>query len=204
MASVPPAISGIDSAEDIRIVLLASNTIVHAPLVDVVEKSVDGKLIPPGGEEGQVLTKASSDDSDVVWSSKVGIHSWINFDGTGTPTSRDEENILSITDNGTGDYTVNFGSSVGTGASVTVTAGDSGTPAFYTASLSEVTTTYASFQIYDSSGSAADVDTICVQTFGRLFNFLALEGDEQDDGLDKISLSGDAATGVVLLNPPNI
>jgi hypothetical protein len=33
---------------------------------------------------------------------------WVNFIGTGTPTFRDQGNVSSITDNGTGDYTVNF------------------------------------------------------------------------------------------------
>jgi hypothetical protein len=33
---------------------------------------------------------------------------WVNFDGTGTPAIRASYNVSSITDNGTGDYTVNF------------------------------------------------------------------------------------------------
>ena len=33
---------------------------------------------------------------------------WVNFDGTGTPAIRRGFNVSSITDNGTGDYTVNF------------------------------------------------------------------------------------------------
>ena len=33
---------------------------------------------------------------------------WVNFDGTGTPSIRAAYNVSSITDNGTGDYTVNF------------------------------------------------------------------------------------------------
>jgi hypothetical protein len=33
---------------------------------------------------------------------------WVNFDGTGTPAIRGSGNVSSITDNGTGDYTVNF------------------------------------------------------------------------------------------------
>ena len=33
---------------------------------------------------------------------------WVNFDGTGTPTIRSSFNVSSITDNGTGDYTLNF------------------------------------------------------------------------------------------------
>jgi hypothetical protein len=33
---------------------------------------------------------------------------WVNFNGTGTPTIRAAGNVSSITDNGTGDYTLNF------------------------------------------------------------------------------------------------
>jgi hypothetical protein len=33
---------------------------------------------------------------------------WVNFDGTGTPAIRSSGNVTSITDNGTGDYTINF------------------------------------------------------------------------------------------------
>jgi hypothetical protein len=37
-----------------------------------------------------------------------GCRAWINFNGTGTPAIRGSGNVTSITDNGTGDYTVNF------------------------------------------------------------------------------------------------
>jgi len=33
---------------------------------------------------------------------------WVNFNGTGTVAIRASGNVSSITDNGTGDYTVNF------------------------------------------------------------------------------------------------
>ena len=33
---------------------------------------------------------------------------WVNFNGTGTVAIRDSENVSSITDTGTGDYTANF------------------------------------------------------------------------------------------------
>ena len=33
---------------------------------------------------------------------------WVNFNGTGTVAIREDGNVSSITDNGTGDYTVNF------------------------------------------------------------------------------------------------
>lgn len=35
---------------------------------------------------------------------------WVNFNGTGTVAIRDSFNVSSITDNGTGDYTINFSS----------------------------------------------------------------------------------------------
>jgi len=37
---------------------------------------------------------------------------WVNFDGTGTVAIRASYNVSSITDNGTGDYTVNFTSAM--------------------------------------------------------------------------------------------
>lgn len=37
-----------------------------------------------------------------------GCRAWVNFDGTGTVAIRGSGNVTSITDNGTGDYTVTF------------------------------------------------------------------------------------------------
>ena len=37
---------------------------------------------------------------------------WVNFDGTGTIAARDSENVSSLTDNATGDYTVNWSSAM--------------------------------------------------------------------------------------------
>lgn len=33
---------------------------------------------------------------------------WVNFNGTGTPAIRESGNVSSITDNGTGNFTINF------------------------------------------------------------------------------------------------
>jgi hypothetical protein len=38
---------------------------------------------------------------------------WVNFDGTGTIAARDSENVSSLTDNGTGDYTVSISNAFG-------------------------------------------------------------------------------------------
>jgi hypothetical protein len=37
-----------------------------------------------------------------------GCRAWVNFNGTGTVAIRGSGNVSSITDNGTGDYTLNF------------------------------------------------------------------------------------------------
>jgi hypothetical protein len=41
-----------------------------------------------------------------------GCRAWVNFNGTGTVSIRASGNVGSITDNGTGDYTLNFATSL--------------------------------------------------------------------------------------------
>jgi hypothetical protein len=51
-------------------------------------------------------TGSASVPSDTVINGSA--KAWVNFDGTGTVAIRAAFNVSSITDNGTGDYTVNF------------------------------------------------------------------------------------------------
>jgi hypothetical protein len=57
----------------------------------VVNSTATGFAIGTGGINGAQLAKA-----------------WVNFNGTGTVAIRDSYNVSSITDSGTGDYTINF------------------------------------------------------------------------------------------------
>jgi hypothetical protein len=54
----------------------------------------------------------SADGSGVIKLKSNGVTTnalaWVNFNGTGTVAIRSSYNVSSITDNGTGDYTVNF------------------------------------------------------------------------------------------------
>jgi hypothetical protein len=54
----------------------------------------------------------SADGSGVIKLKSNGLTTnalaWVNFNGTGTVAIRSSYNVSSITDNGTGDYTVNF------------------------------------------------------------------------------------------------
>jgi hypothetical protein len=99
-----------------------------------------------------------------------GCRAWVNFNGTGTVAIRGSGNVSSITDNGTGDYTVNFTTamvdanyaavgSAGRGAAGTggrQLATNSGTNP--TTSACRITTT-------DSAGSPMDLDYTSVAIF---------------------------------------
>ncbi len=62
-------------------------------------------------------TIRGSDNFDTAGGNAV--KAWVNFNGTGTVAIRASFNVSSITDNGTGDYTVNFTSAM-TDANYTV------------------------------------------------------------------------------------
>jgi hypothetical protein len=60
---------------------------------------------------GQITISTLKDDAGVLATQNgmTGIaKAWVNFNGTGTPAIRASFNVSSITDNGTGDYTINF------------------------------------------------------------------------------------------------
>jgi hypothetical protein len=60
---------------------------------------------------GKVVVSTLNNDTGVLATQNgmTGIaKAWVNFNGTGTVAIRSSFNVSSITDNGTGDYTVNF------------------------------------------------------------------------------------------------
>lgn len=59
-------------------------------------QTVAGNLTVTGSITGGSISVANS------------LRAWVNFNGTGTVAIRASGNVTSITDNGTGDYTVNF------------------------------------------------------------------------------------------------
>ena len=54
-----------------------------------------------------------TDSITVEGAVKGSAKAWVNFNGTGTVAIRASYNVSSITDNGTGDYTVNFTTAMG-------------------------------------------------------------------------------------------
>ena len=49
-------------------------------------------------------TNSTSSTNCIQGSAKA----WVNFNGTGTPTIKSSYNVSSVTDNGTGSFTINF------------------------------------------------------------------------------------------------
>lgn len=96
---------------------------------------------------------------------------WVNFNGTGTVAIRASFNVSSITDNGTGDYTVNFATAIADANYCTVgsdsywsTFGGRGSVWFEVASVSTTTTT--SVRVLTSGTTALyDVPVVNVAIF---------------------------------------
>ena len=95
---------------------------------------------------------------------------WVNFNGTGTVAIRRAFNVSTITDNGPGDYTVNFTTAmVDANYSANVTADVGGAGDFAVASTGDNstarTTSLVRTRIGTTSGSPADSTIVSVTIF---------------------------------------
>jgi hypothetical protein len=99
---------------------------------------------------------------------------WVNFNGTGTVAIRASYNVSSITDNGTGSYTVNFTTAM-VDANYSANVSIAGVPAtsdacmvttdMDNASRVNPTTTTFTFTAYRLSGPAIDTEFVRVSVF---------------------------------------
>jgi hypothetical protein len=95
---------------------------------------------------------------------------WVNFNGTGTVAIRASYNVSSITDNGTGDYTVNFTNALpDANYSFSGSCGTFGvrygTLNLYNAAAILPTTTAFRFVTTDSNWALNDQSYVCVSVF---------------------------------------
>jgi len=120
----------------------------------------------------------SADGSGIVKLQSAGkttnALAWVNFNGTGTVAIRSSYNVSSITDNGTGNYTVNFATAlsdanyavacssrpVNASGAITVLNGGYLTAFLQTASAFRV-------QNQNYAGTTADTDYAYVTIFGN-------------------------------------
>lgn len=89
---------------------------------------------------------------------------WVNFNGTGTVAIRASFNVSSITDNGTGDYTVNFTNAMpDTNYAATIGVYQSGVVTI--THIYPSTTTGTKVITFNASGSQSDFTNIAVSVF---------------------------------------
>ena len=95
---------------------------------------------------------------------------WITFNGTGTIATRNSFGVSSISDNSTGNYTVNFSNAFSAADYVQQTSGDAASSAhFGTASITETYTTSATRgRFFDAAGSGVDTAFANITTHGDL------------------------------------
>jgi hypothetical protein len=97
---------------------------------------------------------------------------WVNFNGTGTVAIRASGNVSSVTDNGVGDYTINFTTALAdANYSANISAGDTTTAAFvlpFFGANSAFNTSSLRFRTrYQTGGTTLDSDAnfVCVSVF---------------------------------------
>ena len=90
---------------------------------------------------------------------------WVNFSGSGTISTRDTFNVSSMTDDGTGNYDINFSNSMSnddyvlSGAAFARIVGMADNEFF---------TSYANIRVHDTGGSSSDAGTITALIIGDL------------------------------------
>ena len=95
---------------------------------------------------------------------------WVNFNGLGTIAIRESFNGSSLSDIGTGDYRLNFSSSMNT-ATYSFSIGSSAAvnnDGFNRSSVGSNTASQGTVKHYESSGTATDTDLLTLNIFGDL------------------------------------
>jgi len=123
------------------------------------------------------LAAAANSTSGYLTASKVQSNgvttnalAWVNFNGTGTVAIRSSYNVSSITDNGTGDYAVNFTTALSDANYVAVmsSGGTAGAVVTFPLDISiPRTTTKFDFRAANTSFVAADSAVLNVAIFGN-------------------------------------
>jgi hypothetical protein len=91
---------------------------------------------------------------------------WVNFNGTGTVAIRASGNVSSITDNGTGDYTINFTTAFAD-ANYSATSTNSGSSASgeYLSGITAMSTTTVRMIVFKAGVGQADPTFFCAAIF---------------------------------------
>ena len=127
-------------------------------------------LINANTSAGLVYT---ADTSGIVKLQSNGVATnalaWVNFNGSGTVAIRSSYNVSSITDNGTGDYTINFATAL-SDANYAATGLGSTTSGYFVRGYDDATPrTTSAFRCttFNAALSAQDCSIVNVAFFGN-------------------------------------
>jgi hypothetical protein len=138
---------------------------VFASAAENAAGTVEGKSVDPLG----IREALNATGSAPIYAARA----WVNFNGTGTVAIRASGNVSSITDNATGDYTVNFTTAMPDAnySPVCMLQSDATRQLTIRSSSSDsaapdlMTTTQLRVAIYANSGGNVDVATVCLSIF---------------------------------------
>jgi hypothetical protein len=128
--------------------------------------SVTNDKLSLAANASNIMTALNASGSAPIYAARA----WVNFNGTGTVAIRASGNVTSITDNGTGDYTVNFTTAlVDANYSVSLAANGTGSSdpiAWISGTSSPTTMTTSALRILTGSsavGSIIDANNVHVK-----------------------------------------
>ena len=94
---------------------------------------------------------------------------WVNFNGTGTVAIRDDFNVSSITDNGTGLYTVNFTTAMANANYAVVPGGTRDLPEVsrcFPANIDQIGTNSFDLSTHNDGSTSVDWELVTSAVFG--------------------------------------
>jgi len=138
------------------------NTGIYSPGADRIGFAEGGAQVGEFDASGNFLFNSGYGSVATAY----GCRAWVNFNGTGTVAIRASGNVTSITDNGTGDYTVNFTTAMpDANFCAEVTAGDNTSNYLAQRSVTYTTSSYR-FYVINNSGGGND-SVFCNVAFFR-------------------------------------
>lgn len=140
-------ISGVDGSASTPAVQGGdTNTGMYFPGNDRIGFAEGGVQVGEFDASGNFLMNSGYGSVAIAYAARA----WVNFNGTGTVAIRASGNVSSITDNGTGDYTVNFTAAMAD-ANYSITAGGGhgsvDSASFVTSAPSSVVPTTSGFRM---------------------------------------------------------
>jgi hypothetical protein len=126
----------------------------------------DVTLTVPAGTSSLVSNTTLRTELNATGSAPIfACRAWVNFNGTGTVAIRGSGNVSSITDNGTGRYTVNFTTAMeDVNYAVSLSNGDIDATN-RVASVDEYSSSYVSVLTYNTANDLRDREYIHVAIF---------------------------------------